>query len=197
MAFWKYIFNYAGRKKLFRMKVIAKLSLKFFVKTVAAAFFGLLILVLLNTIVNYFFKDQWDKRFVASAMKAIACTISSMLLLFALCIKDGYDDAKAGTKLPVSKNVVAMIMAVLYYCLITIIIRYRTLGAATNVIFLANAIAQSDDSINDIVAHHGWIVFVSLIIQTIPFIPAMLFGYLFGSRRRGKSRHYLTGNQDE
>lgn len=165
-----------------------KTELNYLIKVIAAAYFGLLILLLVtiplrlmtsNTVIQY-------------VVSSILCVVGSMACLFFVCIKDGYDE-KPEQKTPMAKTVIFMTVAVVIYDLLTVMFQYYT-GAATNVCCLAQVFGNlgSTTGLKDMAREHGGLMFASLVIQTVPFIPAMVAGYLFGCKKREKSRRKLT-----
>lgn len=166
---------------------MVKTALKYLIKVIAAAYFGLLIMVLVTIPLRLVTSHMVTQ----SVVSCILCVVGSMACLFFVCIKDGYDE-KPEQKTPMVKTVIFMTIAVVIYDLLTVIFQYYT-GAATNVCDLAQVFGNLDSTtgIKDMAREHGGLMFASLVIQTIPFIPAMMAGYLFGCKKREKSRKEL------
>ncbi len=63
---------------------------------------------------------------------------------------------------------------------------------------LAHALGgiPSTVDISRMAAEHGGWMFLSLAIQSLPFIPAMLAGYAVGGMRRQRSREALHGDSE-
>ena len=171
-----------------------KLINKYFIKVVAAAYFGLLIMIITQFPVNFTFDSSQHQ--IRSALGSVFCVLGSMVFLFYLCKKEGYKENQSKTQLPYRKTILIMCIAVAIYDLLTIIFRYNTLGAATNVSALARVflkLSSNETNIKEMARLYGGWMFLSLIIQTIPFVPAMIAGYLFGEKKRIKDRKKLTG----
>jgi hypothetical protein len=89
-----------------------------------------------------------------------------------------------------------MSVAVVIYDLVTVLLQYYT-GAAANVQLLAQILGNLGTNIElaEMRREHPTLMFVSLVIQTIPFVPAMIGGYKIGEKRRQKSREELVGSK--
>ncbi len=159
----------------------------YFLKVVGAAYVGLLTMIVVVVPIRLITHD-FVIEFVISS---VICVIASMAALLVMCMKDGYDD---DGKVSLGKVILYMSLAVLLYDLLTVILQYYT-GAATNVCDIAIVIKNLDrtTSLKEMADEHGGAMFVSLIVQTIPFIPAMIAGYLLGGKKRQRSRQKLTG----
>lgn len=164
-----------------------KTVMNYFLKVTGAAYFGLLMMMIVTVPVRLITHDHIVEFVVAS----IICVIFSMGAVCSMCMKDGYDD---DGKVSLGKAILCMSLAVILYDLLTVILQYYT-GAATNVCYIAIVIEGLDrtTSLKEMVDEHGGAMFASLIIQTIPFIPAMIGGYLLGGRKRQKNRQKLIG----
>ncbi|MBQ7335855.1 MAG: hypothetical protein IJW92_05240 [Clostridia bacterium] len=160
----------------------------YLLRVIGAAYLGLLVMV----IAQYPIKMLTADEVIRGISMSVACVIASLICLFVTCMKAGSDENKSGGKLVVGQTVMVMILAVAVYVLLTVIFRYYT-GAATNVCILATVLGNIDAS-TDIIKlardYGGW-MFLSLIIQTIPFIPAMIIGYIVGGKMRRKKRREL------
>ena len=53
----------------------------------------------------------------------------------------------------------------------------------------------SDTDLTVMAAEHGGWMFLSFLICTLPLIPAMIFGYRYGCKRRQRDREELTGEK--
>ena len=173
-----------------------KLINKYFIKVVAAAYFGLLIMIITQFPVNFIFDSSQQK--IRDILYSVLCEIGTMAFLFYLCKKEGYRENQSKNQLPFKKIILIMCIAVAIYDLLTVIFRYRTLGAATNVCNVAELlgkIPQNEADLTTMARLHGGWMFLSLIIQTIPFVPAMIAGYLSGEKKRRKDRKKLMGEK--
>jgi uncharacterized membrane protein (Fun14 family) len=159
----------------------------YFLKVVGAAYSGLLAMIIVIIPIRLITYDHVIEFVVSS----VICVATSMAVILVLCMKDGYDD---DGKVSLGKAILYMSLAVLLYDLLTVILQYYT-GAATNVCDIAIVIKNLDrtTSLKEMADEHGGAMFVSLIIQTIPFIPAMIAGYMLGGKKRQRSRQKLTG----
>lgn len=159
----------------------------FLLKVIGAAYLGLVVMVLFTIPLRF----VTDNGTAVNVVSAILCDLGSMVCLFVLCIKDGYDDNAPGQQSQLGKTVICMVIAVAVYDLLTIIFGYRT-GAATNVVYVVQAVWQLGASFGlGVVGAYPGPAFLSLLLQTIPFIPAMIAGYLVGGRKREKERQEL------
>ena len=164
-----------------------KQTFNYFLKAVGAAYFGLLAMIIVTVPIRLITHNSVIEFVVSS----VICVVASMAALSVMCMKDGYDD---DGKVSFGKVILYMSLAVLLYDLLTVILQYYT-GAATNVCYMAIVIKSLDrtTSLKEMADEHGGAMFVSLIIQTIPFIPAMIAGYWLGDKKRQRSRQKLTG----
>lgn len=169
-----------------------KIIIKYLGKVIAAAYFGLLIMLLVTIPLRFATYNPT----IVNTISSILCVIGSLGCLFILCIKDGYDDNGSGKQTSFVKTIICMSVAVATYDVLTIILQYHT-GAASNVAYIAQALGKIDSitSIKEMASEHSGLMLVSLIIQTIPFIPAMIGGYKFGEKKRLKSRKELYDNK--
>ncbi len=168
---------------------------QYILTVVAAAYFGLLVHVLVGLPLGFL-----PNPTLTDVLSCIACVAGSMGLLFARFMKYGYDENTPDSPLLNWSIVVQSLAAVGLYILVTVLLGYGTAGAATNVAVLAPILAKAiaDVDIGGMIAqmateYGGW-MFLSLGIQTVPFVPAMLLGYVVGGKRRQKSRRELLGN---
>ena len=155
----------------------------------SAAFIGLVIMIVTNIPIKFLFDNPAE-----SIALCIVCLLASMISLFLMCLRDGYKANISSSKLIDMKTVVSMGLASLTYCIVTVIIRYRTFGAATNISLLAMIIsgAHENTGLSTLVEEYGNYMFISMLIQTVPFIPTMAIGYIVGGKRRQKSRREIT-----
>ncbi len=167
---------------------------KYVLSVIGAAYFGLLCMVIATVPVR-FFRIGAAERVVLP----LICVIGSMTMLFFLTMKYGYDENTPNSPLLNKLTVIQSTVAVVVYILLTVMLGYGTLGAATNVLYLANVLGNLDPSLSItrvVQEHSGWL-FLSLILQTLPFIPAMLGGYVCGGKKRIKSRGKLFHTPDQ
>ena len=159
----------------------------YFLKVVGAAYVGLMAMIVVAVPIRLITHDFVIEFIISS----VICIVASMAALLVMCMKDGYDD-DGGASL--DKVLLYMSLSVLLYDLLTVILQYYT-GAATNVCYIAIVMKNLDRTtgLKEMADEHGGAMFVSLIVQTIPFIPAMITGYLLGGKKRQRSRQKLTG----
>ena len=171
-----------------------KTMLKHFIQVIAAAYIGLLVMCIVITPLRFMTYDPT----VVSVVSSVCCVLASMVCLFFFCIKNGYRDDKSGQKTSIFKIMIAMCLAVAMYDLLTVIFRYYT-GAATNVCYIAQILGDLSNTtdIKEMARMHGGLMFVSLLMQTIPFIPAMIGGYIYGGKKHRKSKKELTDRAKE
>ncbi len=162
---------------------------KYVLAVIGAAYFGLLVMVLVTTPLRFGF----DYRGV-NIISSICCVVGSMAMLFFSTVKVGYDENKPDSQLPDGKQVLLMAGAVAMYVVLTVLFRYNT-GAASNVSAVAIVMGdfKSTTGIKEMAAEHGGWMFLSLIMQTVPFVPPMIAGYMVGAKKRQKSREELHG----
>ncbi len=160
---------------------------KYILSVIGAAFFGLLIQVLVTTPLRMIFEGN---RNLLNTIACICCVLGSMVMLFFLTKKYGYDGQKPDKPLMDMKTVLLpCVLAVVIYGALTVILRYNT-GAATNVTVLARVFGNLAETVDitEMAAEHGGLMFLSLVIQTLPFIPVMLAGYFVGGKKRTRDR---------
>ncbi len=160
---------------------------KYILTVIGAAYFGLLVQLLVTTPLRMIFARN---RLLLNTVACVLCVLASMALLFFLTKKFGYDEQKPDKPLLDRKTVVQCIVAIAVYDVLTVIFRYYT-GAATNVATLAGVFGNLDEqlvNIKDMAAEHGGLMFLSLVIQTVPLILPMLVGYYAGGKKRQKDR---------
>ncbi len=162
---------------------------KYLLSVIGAAFIGLLVLVLVTTPLRMMFKTTGEY-----ILSSVCCVLASMVALFFFTMKCGYDDNAPEKPLLNPPAALQMVAAVAAYILLTVLFRYYT-GAATNVANLAHVLGgiPSTVDISRMAAEHGGWMFLSLVIQALPFIPAMLVGYVAGGKRRQRERASLHG----
>ncbi len=166
---------------------------KYILTVIAAAYFGLLVHVLAGLPLRFLFHEPTAEKALACA----ACVLGSMGLLFFRFQKYGYDENTPDSPLLNRATVLQSLFAVVVYGGVTVLLGYGTAGAATNVAvlapILAKAIAGVDTGvgIQQLAQEHGGWMLLSLVIQTVPFVPAMLAGYVVGGKKRQRSRSEL------
>ncbi len=155
-----------------------------------------------------FFLDKYrlplgflSNKTVENILGCVACVLGSMGLLFFRSMKCGYDENTPDSSLLPRQTVVQSITAVLLYGAVTVLLGYGTAGAATNIAILAPILAKAIADVDTAVTiqrlaqeYGGWML-LSLVIQTLPFMPAILGGYAVGGMRRRKSRAALYENR--
>ncbi len=166
---------------------------KYILTVIAAAYFGLLVHVLAGLPLRLLFHNSPAEKVLTCA----ACVLGSMGLLFFRFQKYGYDENTPDSPLLNRATVVQSVFAVVFYAVVTVLLGYGTAGAATNVAvlapILAKALAGVDTGvgIQQLAQEHGGWMLLSLGIQTVPFVPAMLAGYVVGGKKRRRSREML------
>ncbi len=164
-----------------------KTTLKYFINVTASAYIGLLIMCIAHFIVSFISYDDA----VRSISSSVISDIGALIFLYISFTKWGYDDNKKDGKLIDGRTVVFMSRACGLYMLLTIIFQYYT-AAATNVCAVATVMVGNPNlDIRYMALNHKGYMFLSLLIQTIPYIPAMMLGYIKGARKRVKSRCQL------
>lgn len=168
---------------------LLKSSVKYLLSVIGAAFFGLLILLIVTNPLRMLFDGAAE-----SVLGCICNVLASMGLLFYLTYRSGYDENTPTSRLLPRQSVVQMVCAVALYIGLTVLLRYGTAGAATNVVLLAEVMTGQKIGIERMAGEYSGAMFASLLIQTLPFLPAMLAGYVCGARKRQKSRAELHKN---
>lgn len=121
---------------------------------------------------------------------------SNLLFLFLSFRKSGYDYNRNNESLIDKENIIAMILAWLTYVVLTVVTKYRTIGAATSVAYLASIMAGDISlGLTTLADEYAGIMFISLMIHTIPYIPAMMLGHMSGSKKRRRVREEITSEQ--
>ena len=164
----------------------------YFLKLVAASYFGLLIEVLTVTPLRLS-----GNQTLAGVVSCILGILAAVGLFFFLCQREGYHDNGGMGKPPFKRAVISTCIAVSLYVLITVIVRYRHPAAAVFATGFAHPMAGvgSDTDLTVMAAEHGGWMFLSFLICTLPLIPAMIFGYRYGCKRRQRDREELTGEK--
>lgn len=164
---------------------MVKQVFNYFLKVVGAAYLGL-VMMLVVTVPIRLITESYNVEY---AVSSLACVIVSMIALLIMCIKDGYDEK---TNVKIGTAILYMSLAVALYVIITIIFRYYT-GAASNVVYVAKLLGGLDDMVDlkELVTNYKGLMFISLVVQAIPLIPAMIFGYIIGKKKREQSRKSL------
>ncbi len=166
---------------------MVKSLLKYVLMVIAAAYFGLLVMVILTNPVRLLFNSERTSDIVSS----VICIISSMVMLYFGMIKHGYSESPEGKSLINKMTVVQIVCGVVVYIIITVILRYYT-GAATHVYELSQHLGDLQGlNIKEMAREHGGFMFITLVLVTVPFIPSMIVGYIVGSMKRRKERQNL------
>jgi len=68
---------------------------------------------------------------------------------------------------------------------LTVVTKYRTIGAAEGVAYLASIMAGDISlGLTTLADEYAGIMFLSLMMHTIPYIPAMMLGHMSGAKKR-------------
>ena len=169
-------------------------SLYFFhtVRVLGFALLALGITCVSTTFVRFFEPESIVER----SLYIILWFISDILLLFFSFRKSGYDYNRKNEKLIDKDQIIAILLAWLTDVVLTVVFRYRTLGSATSVAMLAG-IMTGDLSLGlkELANGYGSEMFLSLMIHTLPYIPAMMLGHVSGSKKRRRVRAEITSEQ--
>ena len=161
----------------------------YFLKLVAASYFGLLIEVVTVTPLRFSGNGT-----LAGVLSCVFGVLAAMGFFFFLCRREGYHDNDGTGNKPLKRALISTCIAVSVYVLITVIVRYRHPAAAVCATALAQPMAHapSDADLTWMAANYGGWMFLSFLICTLPLIPAMIFGYRYGCQRRQRERDELT-----
>ena len=164
-----------------------------FLKLVAASYFGLLIVVVATPPLRFSGNPT-----LSSLVSTILGIFAEVGFFFFLCQREGYHDNDGVGKIPFKRALISVCIAVSIYVLFTVIVRYRHPAAAVFASSLTRLMAgvSSDADLTVMAAEHGGWMFLSFLICTLPLIPAMMFGYRYGCKRRQRDREELT-NQNK
>ncbi len=159
---------------------------KYLLTVIGAAYFGLLIQILVTTPLRLMLGSQRD---LLNTLACVCCVLASMTLLFFLTKKYGYDEQTPDRPLLDRTTLLQCVAAVVIYDALTVVFRYYT-GAATNVATLARVFGGLTESVDikELASRHGGWMLLSLTVQTVPFLLPMLAGYAAGGRKRRKDR---------
>ncbi len=152
--------------------------------TIAAGFFGLLIYTLSGVPIAFLF-DGSIEIILACILWDIAATL---FCLFSMK-KCGYDDSFIEKPLVDRYTVIRICFAVAFFLLLVVCVSYSMIGV--NACHIAHYLGNIEYGIGigDMAKQYpGW-MFLSLLIQDLPFVPAMIGGYVWGGwvRRREKA----------
>ena len=152
---------------------------------ISAAYVGLLVMILATIPIRFIIHSTMAEEIAA----CICSVIGSMICLFFLCMRAGYKDNAPDSRAITIKTALCMSAGIVIYILLTVVFRYQT-GAATNVAYLARIIGNipSTVDIKKLASEHGGMMFISMIIQLLPFLPSMITGYIIGAKKRQKDR---------
>ena len=161
----------------------------YFLKLVAASYLGLLIEVVTVTPLRF-----TGDLTLAGVLSCILGILAAMGFFFFLCQREGYHDNDGTGNKPFNRALISACIAVFVYVLITVIVRYRHPAAAVCATAFAQPMAHapSDADLTQMAAEYGGWMFLSFLISTLPLIPAMIFGYRYGCKRRQRDRDELT-----
>ena len=173
-------------------RLISKGYPRYLLYIVGSAFLGLGVQCLVVLVVSFFS----DSGLVRQSIGITAGDMFSYAFLFVLCREKGYTDNRNDAEKPNRWLILNMALACVTYMLVTILMRYRT-GAATNVVIFAQIlVGDMSLDINQVVQQFPGATFVSLLIQSIPMIPAMILGHTVGIKKRVRERKQtLTENE--
>ena len=171
------------------MKSDMKSFFKYFLKVVASAYLGLLVLIVLLTPLRF----SHNEIIIAVGSSGIYVG-ASVVCLFFLCKREGYHDNNGVAKMQSKRSLILMVISVATYDLLTIIFQYYHPAAASSVTPLAKLIGNIDTKteVLDMASDHTGLMLVSLLFLTVPFIPAMIWGYQSGWKKRKLERESLT-----
>ena len=166
----------------------------YFLKLVAASYFGLLIEVVTVTPLRFSGNGT-----LAGVLSCVFGVLAAMGFFFFLCRREGYHDNDGTGNRSFNRALISTCIAVSVYVLITVIVRYRHPAAAVCATALAQPMAHapSDADLTWMAANYGGWMFLSFLICTLPLIPAMIFGYRYGCKKRQREREALTGAKTE
>ena len=157
-------------------------------KIIVAAFWGVITMIVLVLPFRMLISD----KVTVNAILSIIATCVSTIIIITLSTKNGYDANIPTTRFSKKKHILSMCLSYIVYILVTIALKYKTFGLATNILCLTEALAGIRGSNIDLLnREYGGYLLLSLFIQTFPYIPAMLLGYWIGWRKREKSRTLL------
>ena len=165
----------------------------YFLKLVAASYFSLLIEIVTITPLRFS-----GSQTVAGVVSCILGIFAGMGFFFFLCQREGYHDNGGAKETSFKRALISTCISVLTYVLFTVIIRYRHPAAAVSATAFAipMAGAPSDADLTAMAAEYGGWMFLSFLLCTLPLIPAMIFGYRYGYKRRARERDELTGGTE-
>ena len=161
----------------------------YFLKLVAASYFGLLIEFVTVTPLRFF-----GNATLAGVLSCILGVLAAMGFFCFLCRREGYRDNDGTGSIPFKRALISVCIAVFVYVLITVIVRYRHPAAAVFATVFAAlwGRAPSNADLYEMAAEYGGWMFLSFLVCTLPLIPAMIFGYRYGCKRRQREREELT-----
>ena len=166
----------------------------YFLELVAASYFGLLIEFVTVTPLRFS-----GNATLAGVLSCILGVLAAMGFFCFLCRREGYHDNDGTGKNSFKRALISACIAFFVYVLITIIIRYRHPAAAVFATGFAGLMAHapSNADLSVMAAEYGGWMFLSFLICTLPLIPAMIFGYRYGYKRRQREREELTKEKTE
>ena len=166
----------------------------YFLKLVAASYFGLLIEFVTVTPLRFF-----GNATLAGVLPCILGVLAAMGFFCFLCRREGYRDNDGTGKNSFKRALISVCIAVFVYVLITVIVRYRHPAAAVFATVFAAlwGRAPSNADLYEMAAEYGGWMFLSFLVCTLPLIPAMIFGYRYGCKKRQREREALTGKKTE
>ena len=161
-------------------------------RVIGFALLSLIAIAILGTAVRF---TDIDGVALHVAYVIIGC-MSNLLFLFFSFRKSGYDYNRKNEGLIDKENIITMVLAWLTYVLLTVVFKYRTFGAATGVAYLAGIMAGDISlGLTTLANKYPGVMFLSLMIYTLPYIPAMMLGHMSGSKKRRLVRAEITSEQ--
>ena len=166
----------------------------YFLKLVAASYFGLLIEFVTVTPLRFSGNPT-----LAGVLSCVLGIFAAMGFFFFLCRRERYHENDGTENKPFKRALISTCIAVSVYVLITVIVRYRHPAAAVFATVFAAlwGRAPSNADLYEMAAEYGGWMFLSFLVCTLPLIPAMVFGYRSGCKKRQREREALTGKKAE
>ncbi len=151
---------------------------------IAAGFLRFVILVLAVTPFRFM-----GNEVLSDIAPCILGVVASTVLCFFWLKKSGYDDGSAEKPLLDVYTIIRICFATGIYLLLVVILRYAMFGVDASVLAHYLGGIDRDVGISEMGRDHGGMMFLSLLILTLPCIPAMIGGYVWGRwvRRREKA----------
>lgn len=169
-------------------------SLYFFhtLRVIGFAFLSMIAIVILGTAVRF-----TDIEGVAlHVIYVLIGFVSNLLFLFFSFRKSGYDYNRNNDSLIDKENIITMVLAWLTYVVLTVVLKYNFLGAAEGVSYLAGImVGDISLGLKTLANEYSGVMFLSLMIYTIPYIPAMMLGHMSGAKKRRRVVETIISEQ--